>query len=187
MRLQFHLPRWLFGLLLLGSCKKQDNPQQVTPQQESTIDFGPNGGFQYRNHQNIEGPGDATDWIGDGAWNDKEKQLFANLNLSLDVPQQSGTWYSSVYANPTLATEPRIFVLEVSRNHPAPVGSRATYVIVDLHYKELQRGDVAAGQSISTTIAPNTLAAGALYRLYYVCYGPGQQVYYRSHGDIKVE
>lgn len=172
----------LFSGLLLGSCKKED-----TPQQEPTIDFGPNGGFKFRDHNNIEGPGDATDWATDGAWNSQEKQLFANLSLSLDAPQQSGIWYSSVYANPSPAASSRIFNLQAGRNLPAPPGSRAAYVIVDLHCKELQRGDVAAGQSAATVIGPNTLAAGALYRLYYVCYSPGQQVYFRSHGDIKIE
>jgi hypothetical protein len=165
--------------LVLSACKKEDQPDE--------IDFGPEGGFQYRTAQNIPGPGDPSDWITDGPWNTREKQLFAGLNLALDGTQQSGTWYSSVYPNPSTAAGGRTFTTSVSINNPAPAGTHLAYVIVDRHYAELQRGDVEVGPGVSSSFAPNSLAAGALYRLYYVCYVPGQRVYFRSHGDIKVE
>ena len=76
--------------------------------------------------------------------------------------------------------------MSVSASKPAPTGTRLMYVIVDKKYAELIRDD-ALTNSLTRVFAPNTLAAGALYRLYYVCYVPGQRVYYRSHGDIKVE
>ena len=78
------------------------------------------------------------------------------------------------------------FSTSVSTNKPAPASSRMMYVIVDSKYKELYRGDIIAN-GVTISFQPNALAAGALYRLYYVCYVPGQQVYYRSHDDIKVE
>ncbi|GAA4348746.1 hypothetical protein GCM10023185_04940 [Hymenobacter saemangeumensis] len=163
--------------LLLSACRK-DEPE---------IDFGPDGGFQYRTRQNIPGPGDATDWTADGPWNSKEKGLFSSLNLSLDEAQQSRTWYSSVYPNPSEAADGFTFMTSVSSNNPAPAGSRKAYVIVDRRYNVLQRGDINATTHEDVVFGPNSLPAGSLYRLYYVCYVPGQRVYFRSHGDIKVE
>lgn len=165
--------------LLFSACKKDDAS-------EAQIDFGPNPGFQYRNANNVPMGGDATDWTADGPWNDREKQLFASLNLPLDAVQQSGTWYSSVYPNQSEAAAGFVFTMSVSAGKPAPAGTRLMYVIVDKKYAELIRDD-ALTNSLTRVFAPNTLAAGALYRLYYVCYVPGQRVYYRSHGDIKVE
>jgi hypothetical protein len=163
---------------LFSSCKKDD--------EESIIDFGPNGGVQFRTTVNQPMGGDDTDWSADGLWNKRERQLFASLNLPLDGPQQTGTWYCSVYPNPSLATAGFNFLTSLSRTKPAPAGARLVYVIVDRRYKELLRNDVD-GQGITISFQPNTLPAGQLYRLYYVCYVPGQQVYYRSHGDIKVD
>ena len=165
--------------LLFGACKKESTPQ-------ASIDFGPSPGFQYRNANNVPMGGDATDWTADAAWNDREKQLFAVLNIPLDAPQQVGTWYSSVYPNQSEATTGFSFITSTSSSNPAPTGSRLMYVIVDKNYAELKRGEVAANGA-TVSFQPNSLAAGALYRLYYVCYAPGQRVYFRSHGDIKVE
>lgn len=167
----------LFFAAAFSGCKKEDN--------DNTIDFGPSPGFQYRNTQNVPMGGDPTDWTADGPWNSREKELFATLNLSLDQPQQTGTWFSSVYPNQSEAASGFVFQNSVSSNKPAPAGSRMALVIVDRRYKELLRQDVASGTTLS--FQPNALAAGALYRLYYVCYVPGQRVYFRSHGDIKVE
>ena len=165
---------------ILGSCSKDSA--------ESAIDFGPNGGFQYRTAQNINNGGDDTDWLADGTWNAREKQLFANLNLSLDGAQTNRLWYASVYPNPSLVVNGFSFMASTSQNNPAPAGSHLAYVIVDKNYRELQRGDLPATRNLITTTFPaNTLATGALYRLYYVSYIPGQQVNFRSHGDIKVE
>ena len=170
----------LFGLALLAACSKDKS--------EPTIDFGPDGGFQYRTPINSYNGGDATDWTDDGKWNTREKQLFASLNLSLDnAAPQTHPWDASVFPNPEPAGNDRTFFLMVNPTQPPPTGSRAAYVIVDAHYQVLQRDDLAAEKTKMVAIAPNSLPAGALYRLYYVCYVPGQQVYYRSHGDIKVE
>lgn len=166
--------------LLLAACKKGDSKEEV-------IDFGPSPGFQYRTPTNVPQGGDPTDWVSDGAWNAREKQLFAALNLSLDGPQQSGTWASSVYPNQSEATVGFTFTTSINRNRPAPAGARLAFVIVDRRYTELRRGEGAADHDLNLSFAPGALAAGALYRMYYVCYVPGQQVYFRSHGDIKVE
>ena len=169
-------------VLLFSACKKDDDVKE-----EDLIDFGPAPGFQYRTGSNLPtGSGDPTDWVADGPWNPREKQLFSALGLPLDAPQQTGTWYASVYPNQSEAASGFTFTTSVSANKPAPAGTRMMYVIVDSKYKELYRNDLLQN-GVSMSFGPNTLAAGALYRLYYVCYVPGQQVYYRSHGDIKVE
>jgi len=170
----------LLGLSAASSgCKKDDVAK------DEVIDFGPAPGFQYRTANNLPMGGDATDWVADGPWNSREKQLFGALNLSLDNQQQSGTWFCSVYPNQSEATTGFTFLTSASSNRPAPSGSRIAYVIVNNRYGELLRGDIASGARVG--FAPNSLVAGALYRLYFVCYLPGQQVYLRSHGDIKVE
>jgi hypothetical protein len=177
----------LLCLLALAStfsaCKKESTPEA----KEEVIDFGPDPGFQYRTPQNLPGGGDATDWIADGAWNSREKQLFAGLNLSLDEPQQTqqtGYWYASVYPNQSEASAGFSYINSVNASK-VPAGCRVAYVIVDRRYTELLRGEAAPNATVA--FQPNALAAGALYRLYYVCYVPGQRVYFRSHGDIKVE
>ena len=168
-------------VLLFCACKK-DNVKV-----EESIDFGPAPGFQYRTGSNLPtGSGDPTDWVADGPWNNREKQLFSSLGLSLDAPQQTDTWHAGVYPNQSYAAGGFVFTTDVNANKPTPVGTRMMYVIVDSKYKELYRNDLLQN-GVSMSFGPNTLAAGALYRLYYVCYVPGQQVYYRSHGDIKVE
>lgn len=178
MRLSRLLLAFLLPALLFGACKK-DEPKV------DLIDFGPSPGFQYRTLNNLPMGGDATDWVADGPWNTREKQLFTSLNLSLDGSQQSGTWYCDVYPNQSEATAGFHFTTSVRSSSSTPAGSRIAYVIVDQSYNELRRGDIAAGTEEG--FPPNTLAAGALYRMYFVCYVPGQQVYFRSHGDIKVE
>lgn len=185
-----YLPFLFLTISLLASCKKKE-----TVQEEPTIDFGPPPGVQYRTGQNVPNGGDPTDWTPDGAWNDREKQFFSNLNLSLDAPQQSGTWYPSVYPNPSAANSTNsgggpagfTFLVTSGPSRPAPAGAHIAYIIVNSRYQELKRGDVAFTNSTSVPFAANSLAAGALYRLYLVCYVPGQQVYYRTHGDIQVE
>ena len=169
-----------FVALLLGSCSKDSA--------ESAIDFGPDGGISYRTSQNQSNGGDKTDWQADGAWNSREKALFSSLNLSLDNNQSERVWFASVYPNPYISTSGCSFTASIRQGDPAPTGNHIAYVIVDRYYRELHRGDVATSSyGIDIPIAPNTLSAGALYRLYYVSYVPGQQVNYRSHGDIKVE
>lgn len=166
--------------LLLAACKKEEFKEEV-------IDFGPSPGFQYRTPTNVPQGGDPTDWVGDGPWNAREKQLFAALNLSLDGAQQGDTWSSSVFPNQSEAAVGFRFITSINRNRTAPTGARLAFVIVDRRYTELRRGEGAADHDLNLSFAPNALAAGALYRMYYVCYVPGQQVYFRSHGDIKVE
>jgi hypothetical protein len=172
-------PLLLFSSLL-GSCNKDSA--------EATIDFGPNGGFQYRTPQNYPNGGDDTDWQTDEAWNSHEKALFANLNLSLDGSQSGRIWAASVYPNPSISINGFSFTASTSQNTPVPTGSHLAYVIVDRNYRELQRGDLVATNRIANaSFGPNTLAASGLYRIYYVSYVPGQHVSFRSHGDIKVE
>lgn len=177
--------------LLLFACKK-DSP-------EDTIDFGPDGGYQTRNSQNYpgNGPNDATDWIADGPWNAREKELFTRLNLSLDgVLPTTIIWNAGAYPNPSAAAGTFNLTIRADPTTPAPADAWVSIVIVDKKYKELRRIDAALTSYTAFSI-PNaltafnptipTLAAGALYRIYYVCYVPGQQVLFRSHGDMKVE
>lgn len=183
MRSKSYLPLLAVAALLLVSCKKSGSD-------DPTIDFGPDPGFQYRTPNNVPNGGDPTDWAADGAWNDREKQLFSSLGLPLDAPQQTDTYYASVYPNPSAATLGGgfTFFTSTSSNRPAPTGTRLAYVIVDRKYQELQRGDLLLmPRGISVPFMPSPLAAGSLNRLYLVCYVPGQQVNYRSHGDIKTE
>lgn len=167
-------------LLILGACKKDE------PTKEDTIDFGPAPGFQYRNANNVPMGGDVSDWTADGPWNNRENQLFASLAIPLDGPQQADTWFASVYPNQSEEAKGFSFSTSASTTKHAPAGTRLIYVVVDSKYKELYRGDIIPNSAIISFL-PKSLAAGALYRLYYVCYVPGQKVYFRSHGDIKVE
>jgi hypothetical protein len=167
----------LLTALLFSSCKKD----------KAEIDFGPDGGFQYRTAQNIQGPGDNTDWTADGLWNSRERQLFAGINLPLFEKHENRAWFPGVYPNPSPASGSRTFTCRIKGASQVPAGSRLTYVIVDKYYAELLRNDVSAEQNLEVVLGPNSLPGRGMYRLYYVFYTPGQQVHYRGHGDIKVE
>lgn len=173
-------------LMLTTACAKKDT--------EPTIDFGPNGGFTMRDASNYpSSQKDPTDWTSDASWNDAEQHLFSNLNLSLTGQQLSAnTWEMSSYPNAcSLAGGCAFIIRRGSNNAAVPSGTiRVNFVIVDAHYKPLSSSfdyDYSTFNGAALKFDPSKFAANNLYRLYYVIYSFNQQVYYRGHGDIKVE
>jgi hypothetical protein len=184
------MSRKLLVLLALASlataCHKAN--------EEPTIDFGPNNGFTMRTNTNLPtAQTDPTDWTSDPTWNSTEQALFAKLNLPLTGPQlASGTWETTVYPNPSNRDDGCTFLVMPNPNSTAlPAGtSRVSMVIVDAHYKVELSYDAeinANGLSLMPRLDPLKYSPPTLYRLYYVVYQPGKQVYYRGHGDLKFE
>jgi len=183
--------RKLLTLLALTSlataCHKAD--------EEPTIDFGPNNGFTMRTSTNLPtAQTDPTDWTYDASWNTTEQSLFSSLGLALGgSPAQVGSWYSSVYPNPVQAGVGGNFTVLATtggQSTPVPTTVRVQLVVVDARYKVLDTNDVPAGQAVTVALSFPTpkYAANNLYRVYYVVYEPTQKtVYYRGHGDVKVE
>jgi hypothetical protein len=184
------MSRKLFILLALAglatACHKDDA--------EPTIDFGPNNGFTMRLGNNMPGAQiDPTDWTSDPSWTTKEQALFAKLNLPLTAPQlAAGTWETTTYPNPSNRDDGCTFSVTPNSSSAAlPTGTtRVSLVIVDAHYKvelafdqELRANSLA----IMPRLDPLKYSPPTLYRLYYVIYQPGNQVYYRGHGDLKFE
>lgn len=180
----------LLALLLLAglatACHKDD--------QGPTIDFGPNGGFTVRTASNLPtGQLDPTDWTSDANWNATERALFAKLNLPLTAPQMAaGTWETTVYPNPSNRDNGCTFSITPSPNSTTlPTGNtRMRMVIVNANYKielEFDHELQANGLTVMPRLDPVKYSPPTLYRLYYVIYEPGKQVYYRGHGDLKFE
>lgn len=180
------LKKLLFaGLLLATACHKD----ATAP----TIDFGPGSGFTMRTATNLPtAQTDPTDWTTDATWTDTERGVFEGFPLSLTGPQlAAATWETSAYPNPcSLTGGCNILVTPKRTGLPAtPTDSvRVLINIVDAHYQHLYGYDLPVGQGLyfTPTFDPAKYAADALYRVYYVVYKPGQRVYYRGHGDIKI-
>ncbi len=181
----------LLVLLALASlataCRKDDD--------EPTIDFGPNGGYSMRDLTNLPaGQNDPTDWTHDATWSSTEQNLFSALGLALGGSlAQVGTWYSSVYSNPTKADAFGNFTVlstSGSQSPTLPATVRVRLVVVDAKCKVLDTADHLAGKAVTVAL-PFPVArypADKLYRIYYVVYEPTQKtVYYRGHGDVKIE
>ncbi len=177
----------LLALAGLATACHKDN-------QEPTIDFGPNGGFTARDGANLRtGQIDPTDWTSDPSWNATERSLFAKLNLPLDAPQlAAGTWETTVYPNPSNRDVGCTFSITPNPSSTTlPTGNtRVSMVIVNATYKvelafdhELQANSLM----LMPRLDPVKYSPPTFYRLYYVIYEPGKQVYYRGHGDLKFE
>jgi hypothetical protein len=186
----FPVSKKLLVLLALASlaaaCHKDD--------EEPTIDFGPNNGFTMRLGNNMPGTQiDPTDWTSDPNWNATEQALFAKLNLPLAAPQlAAGTWETTAYANPSNRDNGCSFMVTPNRNSTSlPTGTtRISLVLVNAQYQvELTTDHELKANSLLLTMRldPVKYSPPTLYRLYYVIYQPGKQVYYRGHGDVKFE
>ena len=181
--------RLLILLALAGlatACHKDD--------EEPTIDFGPNNGFTMRLGNNMLGAQiDPTDWTSDPNWNATEQALFAKLNLPLTAPQlPAGTWETTAYANPSTRDDGCSFMVTPNpRSTVLPTGTtRVNLVLVNANYQVELTSDQeikASGLLLSMRLDPVKYSPPTLYRLYYVIYEPGKQVYYRGHGDVKFE
>jgi len=175
------------GLLLSATACHKDKT-------EPTIDFGPNNGFTMRTATNLPvAQTDPTDWTTDPTWTDTERGVFDGFPLPLTGPQLAArTWETSAYPNPcSLAAGCDIMVIPNRYGSPvAPTDSvRVRIEIVDAHYNHLSSYDLSVGKGLffEPKFDPAKYAANTLYRLYYVVYKTGKQVYYRGHGDIKIE
>ena len=162
---------------LLGCSKSDSNP---------IVDFGEGEGITYRTSQNIPyGPHDPTDWTSDGDWNQRERALFADLNLDLNGAQRPDLAISdAAYPNP--AAGAAIWGLS-SRI----AGSTTTYsvraLLVDRKYRPLlQLGPTTFSNGIrfSLNYRGAGLGSNELCRLYYVVYNTSGLVY-KGHGDVR--
>jgi hypothetical protein len=177
----------LLALAGLATACHKDND-------EPTIDFGPNGGFTVRTASNIpNGQTDPTDWTSDPSWNATEQALFAKLNLPLTAPQlPAGTWETTAYANPSTRDNGcNISIWPKPNSTSLPTGTpRVSLVLVNASYQvELTTDQALTANSLTLALRldPVKYSPPTLYRLYYVIYEPGKQVYYRGHGDVKLE
>jgi hypothetical protein len=187
----FSMTKKLLVLLTLTSlataCRKD--------KEQPTIDFGPKDGYSPRYGNNLPaGQDDPTDWTHDATWNATEQDLFSTLGVALGgSPTQVGTWYSSAYPNPVVAGGTGNFTVlptTGSQSTTVPTTVRAQLVVVDTRYKVLNTFDVPAGKGTTVALSFPTAKypASNLYRVYYVVYEPTQKtVYYRGHGDVKIE
>ena len=165
----------LFLAALLGCSKSDSNP---------SIDFGPNDGISYRNASNMpSGTQDPTDWTIDGDWNAQEQKLFASLGANLNTsPQGSATYIGGAFPNPATNA--------VSFSYQIPGTALSKIVLVDNAYQVVATFDGPTTASTSYAIALNlnngNYKKGQRYRLYYVLYN-GTALYFKGHGDIRVE
>ena len=177
------------ALFALAACHKSDSGP--------TIDFGNNDGFSHRDANNMpNGTQDATDWTTDANWSQTEQNLFASLHLSLTGSQaDSSDWRIDFFPNScALGAEGR-FRMEYERNVLLlPTNKRISIAIVDAHYNLLDSFDFAINtgpygyeMAFQPRFDTTKYSPLALYRMYYVLYEAGQQVYYRGHGDIRLE
>jgi len=165
----------LLLVALLGCSKSDSNP---------IIDFGPNDGISYRSVSNMSsGTQDPTDWTIDGDWNAQEQNLFASLGVNLNTsPQGSATYIGGAFPNPATSA--------VNFGYQTPGTALSKIVLVDNTYQVVATFDGPTTASTSYAIMLNlnngNYKKGQRYRLYYVLYN-GTALYFKGHGDIRVE
>jgi hypothetical protein len=169
----------LFLAALLGCSKSDSNP---------IIDFGEGEGITYRdNTARPSGPQDPTDWTSDGEWNKQERELFADLNLDLNGPQQPAAIERTyVYPNPAMGNA-ATWTLQLKPFTSTPVSYTSNAVLVDRNYRvRLRFGpqSFAGGYSYMFDYARAGISPNELYRIYYVVYNASGLVY-KGHGDIR--
>ena len=175
MRYTFVLSALCATVLLTGCGKK--------------IDFGQDAGITMRDERNVpQGAGDPTDWITDGTWNKTERGLF-HLAPAVDLngSQQGGVSGLSFYPNPvSSATRAAHF-----NSGTAQADMQLKLVFVDRKYKIIQEQDAQAAKGknmlFALTLPADKFKADATYRLYYVYYGADGTLYYKGHGDIRID
>lgn len=161
---------------LLSACKKEDTPK------EAVIDFGPGDGLSYRSSNNMpNGTQDPTDWTLDGPWNAREQALFQSLGLDVNGPARGSATISGAFPNPATTG--------VQFGYSIPGMAVQKIVIVDSNYRvitETSSANPSAGVQFIFDLTRNGFQKGQRYRLYYVLYN-GTTLYYKGHGDIKVD
>lgn len=166
----------LWVALLAGSCNNK-------------IDFGPDEGVSYRNHQNVPmGYTDDSDWTLDGKWNKQEVKLFADdLKVNVNSQPAGDVFDLGFFPNPVEAGGQATLLYRT-----ALTNARLHLVFVDKKYKVLNRLDLPAavggryGSQLLLDLPTSKFADKALYRLYYVFYNSDNTLYYKGHGDFKV-
>jgi hypothetical protein len=164
----------LCSALVFGDCQFNKNP----PPPE-TIDFGPDEGISYRTDQNVAtGPQDPSDWTLDRTWNEPEQSLFASLGLNLNGAAQGTASDISAYPNPaTTATTFR---------YDTPDAVNCQIIVVgDTYQSYYLRTFSTPARNLVLPLDLNAFPKGKRYRIYYVLYN-GTTLYYKGHGDIKV-
>ena len=163
----------LGSALVFGNCKIGNTPPP------DTIYFGADEGISYRTDQNaVAGPQDPTDWTLDRNWIATEQSLFASLGLDLNGLPQGAASNISAYPNP--ATTAATF------RYDTPDAVSCQVVVVGNTYQSYyMRNFPTPARNLVLPLDLTAFPKGQRYRVYYVLY-TGNSLYYKGHGDIKI-
>jgi hypothetical protein len=173
------------GLLLLGSCRKND---AAMPE----VVFEGYTGRDY--NAKLFGPTDLNDWTQDATWTSIETGLFSKYGKygpSFSQPQVAASmWQPALWPNPVAVGGQTTFSMSVDKTSTTvPTTAQLAFAVVDTNYTILTQGAVEqVSQQFSIVIYHNDAIykGGKAYRLYYVVYDKfSSQVYYKGHGDIQ--
>lgn len=133
----------------------------------------------------LMGETDTTDWNFDAAWTTRETAL---LKFNDTAYNSSDTLTGAVAVSPAFPNPNNgIFIVGVDPERQC----KMKYVFVDNEFRVLNYGirKLNGGPIFHTYdfTALTSFKKGAFYRMYYGFYNSRDSLYYKGHGDIKIE
>lgn len=164
----------LCTVLIIGACKKDE----VFAPDFTTI-------TQTDSNGHVNGTVDSSDWSYDEFWNGTELNFLAFKDTST---KSTDTLSGSVSVSPAM-TNPNAGLFILGLNPERQVQMKYAVVNTDLrvlHYgsRKLNGGLTWLSFDLTTNTA---VRKGEYYRMYYGFYNGKDSLYYKGHGDIKIE
>lgn len=164
----------LFGLLSINACQKDSvnviDFSEITP---TDVNGAPMGAA------------DTTDWTFDAAWTSRETALMTFNDTAFN---SSDSVMGAIAVSPAFPNaNDGLFIVGMDPERQC----KLKYVFVNTDFNVLNYGirKLNGGATFYTFDFRNNTAfdKGANYRMYYGFYNSKDSLYYKGHGDIKIE
>ena len=162
------------SLVLIYACKKDE----VFAPDFSSITYTDNTG-------QINGTVDSSDWTHDAFWNGTEYNF---LSFEDTTARGNDSLFGSIVVSPALSN-PNAGLFIVGLNPERQVQMKYAIVNTDLRVLYYGTRKLNGGLTwLSFDLTTNTaVRKGEYYRMYYGFYNSNDSLYYKGHGDIKIE
>ncbi len=132
---------------------------------------------------NSSGTADNTDWTQDAEWNETEKSFFRTDPVDLSGTEVASITLLPAYPNPTS-------VKQITIRFTASAITYLRLALVDRQLNKLSFYSFITVAGLNAFIIPfdeTKFSANNNYRLYYSFDAPGTLMYFKGHGDVRVQ